>query len=188
MPSTVPIGVGTAIYLEEYADRDRWYNRLLELNIQNLAAVPRSVYGILGLAFIVRGSAWAASCCGCAHPQCPCCWMVIIAAREAIPRCWIRFRQRSRPRCDAVAVQTPAVPAALPGIATGSTLASRTGESSAADHGSMCGHPHVFDLTILGEFTALLIQIYQVVRFLQEEFRLPAGCWTIKVSLGSCSA
>ncbi|MBI4172064.1 MAG: ABC transporter permease subunit, partial [Actinobacteria bacterium] len=52
---TVPIGVGTAIYLEEYAARDRWYNRLLELNIQNLAAVPSIVYGILGLAFLVRG-------------------------------------------------------------------------------------------------------------------------------------
>ena len=33
----------------------RWYNRLLELNIQNLAAVPSIVYGILGLAFVVRG-------------------------------------------------------------------------------------------------------------------------------------
>ncbi|HLM34128.1 MAG TPA: hypothetical protein VK285_08660, partial [Gaiellaceae bacterium] len=33
----VPLGVGTAIYLEEYADRERWYNRLLEVNIQNLA-------------------------------------------------------------------------------------------------------------------------------------------------------
>ena len=38
----------TAIYLEEYADRDRWYNPLLEVNIQNLAAVPSIVYGILG--------------------------------------------------------------------------------------------------------------------------------------------
>ena len=37
---SVPIGIGTAIYLEEYANRERWYNRLLELNIQNLAAVP----------------------------------------------------------------------------------------------------------------------------------------------------
>ena len=52
---TVPIGVGTAIYLEEYADKERWYNRLLEINIQNLAAVPSIVYGILGLAFLVRG-------------------------------------------------------------------------------------------------------------------------------------
>ena len=45
----VPIGVGTALYLEEYADKTRWYNRLLEINIQNLAAVPSIVYGILGL-------------------------------------------------------------------------------------------------------------------------------------------
>ena len=51
----VPIGVLTAIYLEEYAHKERWYNRLLELNIQNLAAVPAIVYGILGLAFVVRG-------------------------------------------------------------------------------------------------------------------------------------
>src|SRR5262249_4090054 len=51
----VPIGVATAVYLEEYADRDRWWNRMIEINIQNLSAVPSVVYGILGLAFIVRG-------------------------------------------------------------------------------------------------------------------------------------
>jgi phosphate transport system permease protein len=51
----VPVGVATAIYLEEYADSTRWWNRLIELNIQNLAAVPSIVYGILGLAFLVRG-------------------------------------------------------------------------------------------------------------------------------------
>jgi phosphate transport system permease protein len=52
----IPIGVATAVYLEEYADRSKWFNRVIELNIQNLAAVPSVVYGILGLAFIVRGS------------------------------------------------------------------------------------------------------------------------------------
>jgi phosphate transport system permease protein len=51
----VPVGVATAIYLEEYADNDKWFNRLIEVNIQNLAAVPSIVYGILGLAFLVRG-------------------------------------------------------------------------------------------------------------------------------------
>ena len=51
----VPLGVATAVYLEEYADRRRWWNRLIEVNIQNLAAVPSVVYGILGLAFLVRG-------------------------------------------------------------------------------------------------------------------------------------
>jgi phosphate transport system permease protein len=52
----IPIGVATAVYLEEYADRTKWFNRIIELNIQNLAAVPSVVYGILGLAFIVRGT------------------------------------------------------------------------------------------------------------------------------------
>ena len=52
---TVPLGVGAAIYLEEYANGERWFNRMIELNIQNLAAVPSIVYGILGLAFFVRG-------------------------------------------------------------------------------------------------------------------------------------
>jgi phosphate transport system permease protein len=51
----VPLGVGAATYLELFADRTRWYNRLIELNIQNLAGVPSIVFGILGLAFIVRG-------------------------------------------------------------------------------------------------------------------------------------
>ena len=51
----IPLGVATAVYLEEYADRTRRWNRFIEVNIQNLAAVPSVVYGILGLAFIVRG-------------------------------------------------------------------------------------------------------------------------------------
>ncbi|CAB4864820.1 unannotated protein [freshwater metagenome] len=51
----IPLGVATALYLEEYADRSKWWNRAIEVNIQNLAAVPSIVYGILGLAYIVRG-------------------------------------------------------------------------------------------------------------------------------------
>ena len=51
----IPLGVATAVYLEEYADPRKWWNRMVEVNIQNLAAVPSVVYGILGLAFIVRG-------------------------------------------------------------------------------------------------------------------------------------
>jgi phosphate transport system permease protein len=48
-----PIGVGAAIYLEEYAT-DNWLNRLIRTNINNLAGVPSIVYGILGLAIFVR--------------------------------------------------------------------------------------------------------------------------------------
>ena len=48
-----PVGVGAAIYLEEYAS-DNWFNRVIQTNINNLAGVPSIVYGILGLAIFVR--------------------------------------------------------------------------------------------------------------------------------------
>lgn len=50
---TFPLGIGAAIYLEEYAG-DRWYNRVIQTNINNLAGVPSIIYGILGLAVFVR--------------------------------------------------------------------------------------------------------------------------------------
>jgi phosphate transport system permease protein len=50
----LPIGVGAAIYLEEYARPDRWINRMIQTNINNLAAVPSIIYGILGLTIFVR--------------------------------------------------------------------------------------------------------------------------------------
>lgn len=49
-----PIGVGAAIYLEEYASKRSWISRLIQTNIDNLAGVPSIVYGILGLALFVR--------------------------------------------------------------------------------------------------------------------------------------
>jgi phosphate transport system permease protein len=49
-----PIGVGAAIYLEEYAQGKSWFNSLIQTNIDNLAGVPSIVYGILGLALFVR--------------------------------------------------------------------------------------------------------------------------------------
>ncbi|MCH9018691.1 MAG: phosphate ABC transporter permease PstA [Chloroflexi bacterium] len=52
---TVPIGVGAAIYLEEYTARNNRLARLAKLNIANLAGVPSIVYGLLGLAIFVRG-------------------------------------------------------------------------------------------------------------------------------------
>ncbi|MHC5729545.1 MAG: PstA family ABC transporter permease, partial [Nostoc sp.] len=45
---TVPIGVGAALYLEEYAPK-AWWTAIIEINISNLAGVPSIVYGLLGL-------------------------------------------------------------------------------------------------------------------------------------------
>ena len=49
-----PVGVGAAIYLEEYAHKERFFNRLIQTNINNLAGVPSIIYGMLGLAIFVR--------------------------------------------------------------------------------------------------------------------------------------
>lgn len=51
---SIPLGVGTALYLEEYTNSKSWFNKFLQLNISNLAGVPAIVYGMLGLAVFVR--------------------------------------------------------------------------------------------------------------------------------------
>jgi phosphate transport system permease protein len=124
---TVPVGVGAAIYLEEYADTERWYNRLIEVNIQNLAAVPSIVYGILGLAFLVRGFADLGQVvlAGALTLSLLVLPIVIISAREAIRAVPDSIRQGSL-ALGATQWQTirrQVLPAAIPGIATGSILA-----------------------------------------------------------------
>ncbi len=184
---TVPIGVGTAIYLEEYADRKRWYNRLLELNIQNLAAVPSIVYGILGLAFIVRGIglgqvllAGALILTLLVLPT------VIIASREALRAVPDTIRQGAYAlgASQWQVTSRQVLPAALPGIATGSILSLSRGIGETAPLIMVGAVTYVaFDPTILGPFTALPIQIYQWVRLPQDEFRSLAAA-AIIVLLG----
>jgi phosphate transport system permease protein len=123
----VPVGIATAIYLEEYADGTRWWNRLLEVNIQNLASVPSVVYGILGLAFLVRGplklgTVVLAGGLTLGLLVLP---VVIIAAREAIRAVPPSIREGSM-ALGATQWQTiwrQVLPAAIPGITTGVILA-----------------------------------------------------------------
>jgi phosphate transport system permease protein len=171
---TVPLGVGTAIYLEEYADKNRWYNRLLEVNIQNLAAVPSIVYGILGLAFIVRGLglgrvvlAGALILTLLVLPT------VIIASREAIRAVPDSIRQAAfalgATRWQVVSRQV--LPAAIPGIATGSILALSRGIGETAPLLMIGALTYVaFDPKLLGPFTALPVQIYNWTSQPQADF------------------
>jgi phosphate transport system permease protein len=175
----VPLGVGTALYLEEYADKTRWYNRLLEINIQNLAAVPSIVYGILGLAFLVRGLglgrvllAGAMILTLLVLPT------VIISAREAIRSVPDSIRQGAYAlgATQWQVVSRQVLPAAIPGIATGSILALSRGIGETAPLILIGAVTFIsFDPTILGPFTALPIQIYQWVRLPQEQFKLLAA-------------
>ena len=123
----IPTGVATALYLEQFAHKDRWYNRLLDVNIQNLAAVPSIVYGILGLAFIARGPlGWGPTVKTAglilALLVLP---TVIIASREAI-RAVPSSLSAGSLALGATKWQTvrkQVLPSAIPGIATGSILA-----------------------------------------------------------------
>lgn len=123
----IPIGVATAIYLEEYADRTKWFNRLIELNIQNLAAVPSVVYGILGLAFIVRGplSLGSTIIAGGLTLSLLVLPVVIIVSREAIRAVPPSIREGAM-ALGATKWQTiwkQVLPGSIAGIATGVILA-----------------------------------------------------------------
>ncbi|MFI6909271.1 phosphate ABC transporter permease PstA [Nonomuraea sp. NPDC050394] len=122
----LPTGVLAAVYLEEYADKTKWYNRLIELNIANLAAVPSIVYGILGLGVISRGFGLGPSVItGAITLSLLVLPIVIIAAREAIKAVPPSIREGSL-ALGATQWQTiwrQVLPASVPGIATGSILA-----------------------------------------------------------------
>jgi phosphate transport system permease protein len=164
----VPVGVGTALYLEEYADDARWWNRLIEVNIQNLAAVPSIVYGILGLAFLVRGpfSLGNVVLAGGLTLGLLVLPVVIIAGREAIRAVPPSIREGSM-ALGATQWQTiwrQVLPAAVPGIATGVILALSRAIGETAPLIMVGAATFVaFDPGLLSTFTALPIQIFDWV-------------------------
>jgi phosphate transport system permease protein len=178
---TIPIGVGAAVYLEEYADRTRWYNRLTELNIQNLAAVPAIIYGILGLAFIYRGFlsfgptvlTAAMTLTLLVLP------MVIIASREAIravPNS-IRLGALALGATKWQTTSRQVLPAAVPGIATASILALSRAMGEAAPLLLLGGatfvsyNPEGLD----SSYTVLPILIFNWISKPQEDFKILAA-------------
>ena len=177
----VPLGTGAAIYLEEFADRTRWYHRLFELNIQNLAGVPSIVFGILGLAFIVRGPLQlgfvaAAGSITVALLVLP---TGIIAALEAIRAGPSSVRQGAM-ALGATKWQTvwhQVLPAARSGILTGVILAVARAIGEAAPLllvGAVTftmADPSFFE----GSYTTLPVQIYDWARRPQEELRTLAA-------------
>jgi phosphate transport system permease protein len=177
----IPVGIGAAIYLEEYADRTRWYNRLIEINIQNLAAVPSIVYGILGLAFLARG--W-----GDLGPTVLTAGLtlsllvlpiVVIASREAIravPRS-IREASLALGATQLQTIRRQTLPAAIPGIATGSILALSRAIGEAAPLLLLGALTFVtFNPAGLDSaFSVLPVQIFNWISRPQEEFHVLAA-------------
>jgi len=185
---TVPIGVATAIYLEEYAATERWYNRLLELNIQNLAAVPAIVYGILGLAFVVRGPVGIGRVllAGAIILTLVVLPTVIISSREAIRAVPPSIREGGLAlgATQWQVIWRQVLPASVPGIATGSILALSRAVGETAPLLLIGALQYVaFDPTVLGAFTALPVQIYTWVKLPDPEFQTLAAA-AIVVLLG----
>lgn len=123
---SIPLGIAAAIYLEEFANPLRWYNRLIEVNLQNLAAVPAIVYGMLtaGLALTIglRRGVVLAGAIALALLILP---VIIITTREALRAVPAEIRQGSL-ALGATPLQTvwrQTLPSAVPGIATGTILA-----------------------------------------------------------------
>jgi phosphate transport system permease protein len=182
----VPIGVGAAVYLEEYANRERWWNRMIELNIQNLAAVPSIVFGILGLAYIVRGPlslgfiAFAGSIT-LALLVLP---TVILASREAVRAVPPSIREAGL-ALGATKWQTirhQVLPASIPGIATGTilALARAIGETAplllVGATVFVAFNPGLFSAD---GYTAMPVQIFNWVTRPQDEFRTLAAAGII---------
>lgn len=174
---TIPIGVAAAVYLEEFADKNRWYNRLIELNIQNLAAVPSIVYGILGLGLLVRGIGFGpAVIAGSLVLTLLILPIVIISSRESLRAVPDSIRQGSL-AVGATPMQTvwrQTLPSAVPGIATGVILALSRAIGEAAPILLVSGGLVFITYNPTGldsRFTVLPIQIYNWVGLPQAEFK-----------------
>lgn len=123
----LPTGLLTALYLEQFASKSNRVTRLLELNIQNLAGVPAVVFGLIGLAFVVRGFiAWGftvgSAAAVIAMLMLP---VIIIVSREAIRAVPPSYKEGALAlgATPWQAVWRLVLPSAIPGTATGSILA-----------------------------------------------------------------
>jgi phosphate transport system permease protein len=186
-----PMGVGAAIYLEEYA-ADNWLNRVIQTNINNLAGVPSIVYGILGLAIFVRtlepftsgkmfgivnltsenGRTVLSAGLTLGLLVLP---IVIINAQEAI-RAVPRSLRNASFGVGATKWQTVwshVLPNALPGILTGTILAVSRAIGETAPLVVVGASTAIsFDPSSpFSKFTTLPIQIYQWTSRPQDEFR-----------------
>lgn len=162
---SIPLGVAAASYLEEFASRENKFAQLVELNVQNLAAVPAIIYGMLAAGFAVliglpRNTVLAGAI-ALALLILP---VIIVSTREALRAVPREIRQGSL-ALGASPMQTllrQTLPAAIPGIATGTILALSRAVGEAAPLLLLGGLVFVrFDPNgLLSGFTTMPIQIF----------------------------
>jgi phosphate transport system permease protein len=170
-----PVGVGAAVYLEEYAPNNRW-TRLLKTNIANLAGIPSIVYGLLGLGVFVSlltlGRTVISGALTMALLILP---VIIIASQEAIRAVPPSLRQAAF-ALGATRWQVArdhVIPAAMPGILTGIILSiSRAmGETAPLLVVGAAAYVTFNPNGLTSKYTALPMQIYEWARRPQQEFQ-----------------
>jgi phosphate transport system permease protein len=175
----LPVGVGAAVYLEEYGKRSK-LGGLIEINIANLAGVPSVIYGLLGLGLFVRalglGRSVLAGAATLALLVLP---IVIMSSREALRT----VPQALREACYALgstrwqAIRRVVLPTALPGILTGAilSLSRAIGETAPLVVVGALTYVTFLPDSIDAPFTALPIQIFNWVSRPQAEFLVNAA-------------
>lgn len=176
----LPTGILAALHLEEFSKPNGRFQRLVEVNIQNLAAVPSIVYGILGLAFFARALALGQSVITASLTLSllilP---IIIISTREALRAVPRNIRDGSL-ALGATEWQTAyrqTLPAAIPGIATGVILALSRAIGEAAPLLLLGAVTFItFNPTgPLSGYTTLPIQIFNWTKDSREEFQVLAS-------------
>lgn len=190
----VPVGVGAAVYLEEYAPKN-WMTRIIEVNISNLAGVPSIVYGLLGLALFVQllslGRTVIAGALTMALLVLP---IVIIASREAIRAVPNTYREAAYGlgATQFQVLRGVVLPQAIGGIMTGTILAmSRAiGEAAPMVAISALAFMSFSPTSPLDTFTVLPIQIFNWVSQPQSGFRgiAASGIIVLLIALLSMNA
>lgn len=178
---TLAIAIGTAVYLEEYTRKESRLQSFINLNIQTLAGVPSIVFGILGLAFVARGPLGWGFTVGTASMVLGMMILpiMIVAARESIRAVPSSLREgayalgATRWQC----VRRQVLPAAVPGIATGSILGvSRAfGESAPLIMLGALAYVSSNPSGFGDYYTVIPLAIFKYATEAQEEFQVSAA-------------
>jgi phosphate transport system permease protein len=186
---SLPIGVGTAIYLEEYAHKKSWFFKILNINISNLAGVPAIVYGMLGLAVFVSlagiGPVILAGSLTLSLLILPVIIVSSVEAIRAVPRS-IREGSLALGVSKWKTITGVVLPMATPGILTGSILAlSRAmGEAAPLIMVGAVGFVTFLPDSIMDRYTLLPMLIYNWTSRPQDEFaRIAASGIIVMLSI-----
>jgi len=182
-----PLGLEAGIYLEEYA-RKNWFTKLIEINISNLAGVPSIIYGLLGLTVFVRICKFERSLLtGALTLTLLVLPILITTTREALKAIPYSIREASFAlgATQWQTVYSQVLPAAMPGVLTGTILALSRAIGETAPLIAIGALTYIAFLphSVLDPFTVMPIQIFNWVSRPQHGFATNAAAAIIVLLL-----